>query len=184
VTHRWYVIRVQAGREERIRENLLRRLKAEALEDRITQVLVPFERVTEIKNGKKRVTQRKIYPGYLMIEAELDDAQDERTQRVRGVLRETPGFGDFVGGRSDKPVPMGDEEVRKILGQMERSEESPRLAIGFQKGDTVKVKEGPFEGFDGSVEEVNTQKGTVRVIVTIFGRATSVELEYWQVEPV
>jgi transcriptional antiterminator NusG len=181
---RWYVVRVQAGREDRIRENLIRRLKAAKLEERVTQVLVPSEKVTEMKGGKKRVTQRKLYPGYLMLEADLEDLENERTQQVRAILRETPGFGDFVGGSLNHPVAMGDEEVRKVLGQMESSEESPRLAIGFQKGDMVKIKEGPFAGFDGAVDEVNPQKGTVRIIVTIFGRPTSVELEYWQVEPV
>lgn len=182
-TARWYVIRVQSGREDRVRDTLLKRIKAASLDSKITRVIVPVEKMTEIKGGKKKITQRKIYPGYLLLEASLDDQDPKKNEEVWFLIRETHGFGDFVGSHGH-PTPMGDDEVAKILGQMTESEESPKLAIGFKKGDTVKIKEGPFEGFDGLVDEVNTTKGTVKVIVTIFGRATPVDLEYWQVESI
>lgn len=181
----WYVVRVLSGREESVRDNLIRRIKAEGLEERIPQVVVPVERVTEVKGGKKRVTNRKIYPGYLLLEAELGEpgSAEPTDQKVWYTLHETPGFGDFVGGRN-QPSPMSDEEVRSILERMEASAEAPRMAVKIKRGDLVRIKEGPFEGFDGSVEEVLDSKGLLRISVTIFGRATSVEIEHWQVEPV
>ncbi|MAE75348.1 MAG: transcription termination/antitermination factor NusG [Planctomycetes bacterium] len=172
----WYIIRVQVGREERIRQNLLRRVKQEGLEDRVPEVLLPVETVSDIKAGKRRVTKRKLYPGYLMVQMDLDDS-------VWFMLKDTPGFGDFVGG-GGQPVPMSPDEIDRILDQMQESKEKPRLSITFKKGDRVKVKQGHFENFDGTVEDVNLDKGIVKVIVTIFGRATPVELEYWEIEQV
>ena len=182
-TLRWYVIRVQSGREERVRDNLLKRIKGAGMDEKVTRVVVPVEKMTEIKDGKKKITQRKIYPGYILVEASVDESDPKKSEEMWFMVRETPGFGDFVGSHG-LPTPMSDDEVKKILGQMVASEESPKLAIGFKKSDTVKIKEGPFEGFDGVVEEVNTTRGTVRVVVTIFGRATPVDLEYWQVESI
>ncbi len=172
----WYIIRVQVGREERIRQNLLRRVKQEGLEDRVPEVLLPVETVSDIKAGKRRVTKRKLYPGYLMVQMDLDDS-------VWFMLKDTPGLGDFVGG-GGQPVPMSPDEIDRILDQMQESKEKPRLSITFKKGDRVKVKQGHFENFDGTVEDVNLDKGIVKVIVTIFGRATPVELEYWEIEQV
>jgi len=171
----WYVIRVASNREERVRDNLLARIKMQNLEERITNVLVPTESVSEIKGGKRRVMQRKIFPGYVMVEMELD-------HDTWFVVKETPGIGDFVGSEQ-QPVPMEPHEVEKVLGGMQ-GEEKPRLKIEFDVGDRVKIKEGPFENFNGVVDSVNPAKGLVRVVVTIFGRETPVELEYWQVEPV
>ncbi|MBI3818364.1 MAG: transcription termination/antitermination factor NusG [Planctomycetes bacterium] len=180
---RWYVVRVQAGKEDRVRESLQKRIKAAGMESRIPLVLVPTEKVTEIKSGRKRVTHKKILPGYCMIEADLDDQDQVRTMEIWSLVRETPGFGDVLGTHSH-PTPMSEEEVRKILGQIERSDSSPTLAIGFHKNDHVKIQEGPFEGFEGVVEEVDAERGRVRVMVTIFGRANPVDIEYWKVEPV
>jgi len=176
VARRWYVVRVQSGRENTVQTALTRRLKVAGRQDAVPRVLVPVETITEVKGGKKRVTRRKIYPGYVMAEMELSD-------EVWFLIRETPGIGDFVGSHG-RPVPMEPHEVDRILGDMERQEEKPRLKIEFEPGDSVKIKEGPFENFDGVVEEVVPTKGIVKVIVTIFGRATEVELEYWQVEPI
>ena len=177
----WYVVRVLSGREETVRDSLQRRIKGEKLEHRIPQVLVPVERVTEVKGGKKRVTNRKIYPGYLLLEAKLGDKDsgEEEDQKVWYTLHETPGFGDFVGGRNH-PSPMSDEEVRSILDRMEASAESPRLAVKIKRNDMVRIKEGPFEGFDGSVEEVLDNKGLLRISVTIFGRATPMKRAFAQ----
>ncbi|MFN0206442.1 MAG: transcription termination/antitermination protein NusG [Planctomycetota bacterium] len=180
---RWYVVRVQSGKEDRVRESLTKRIKASGMETRIPAVLVPTEKVNEIKSGRKRITHKKILPGYVMIEADLDDNDQERTMEIWSLVRETPGFGDVLGTHSH-PSAMSDEEVRKILSQMERSDVSPTLSIGFSKNDHVKIQEGPFEGFEGVVEEVDAERGRVRVMVTIFGRANPVEIEYWKVEPV
>jgi len=172
----WYVIRVQSGKEEKVRKALEKRINAAGAEEMISRVLVPTETVSEIKGGKKRVTKKKIFPGYIMVEMEdLDEALY--------LIRETPGVGDFVGAHM-RPTPMAPHEVANLLGDMERQEETPKLKINFQKGESVKIKEGPFENFDGIVDEVNPEKGLVRVVVTIFSRPTPVELEYWQVEPI
>ena len=172
----WYVIRVQSGREDLVRETLEKRVKASGFENRIPRALVPTEKVSEIKGGKKRVRERKLYPGYLMVEMEFDE-------QVWYLIRETPGIGDFVGSRA-KPSPMAAHEAERILHDMAKEEEKPKVRIDFSKGDNVKIKEGPFENFDGIVEEVIPAKGLVRVVVTIFGRPTPVELEYWQIEAI
>jgi len=172
----WYVLRVQSNREKQVKESLEKKARIAGLEDRIGEIIVPSEQVTEIRSGKKRVTERKIYPGYIMVRMELDDD-------TWFLVRETPGIGDFVGAHL-KPVPMKQREVDKMLGQLEQESEEPKLKIDFKVGDTVKIKEGPFENFDGVVEEVNPSKGLVRVVVTIFGRSTRVELEYWKLEAV
>ena len=172
----WYVIRVQSGREGTVQRALERRIKEEGAEEKILRVLVPTETVSEIKGGKKRVSKKKIFPGYIMVEM---DSSDEALY----LIRETPGVGDFVGAHM-RPTPMEPHEVHRLLGDMERQADAPKLKITFQKGESVKIKEGPFENFDGIVDDVNPEKGLVRVIVTIFSRPTPVELEYWQVEPI
>lgn len=172
----WFVLRVQSGREDKIREAIERRVKAAGLEADVERVLVPTETISEIKGGKRRVTRRKIFPGYLVLQMSMTDD-------VWYVIRDTPGVGDFLGAHG-KPTLMEPHEVEKLLGEMQTGAEKPKLKIDFQKGDSVKVKEGPFENFEGIVEEVNPVKGIVRVIVTIFGRPTPVDLEYWQIEPV
>jgi len=172
----WYVLRVQSNREDSVKESLEKRVKMAGLEGKVAQIVVPSEQVTEIRGGKRRITERKIYPGYLMVQMDLDD-------ETWFLVRETAGIGDFVGAHL-KPVPMKDREVEKMLGQLATATEEPKLKIDFKVGDTVKIKEGPFENFDGVVEEVIPTKGLVRVVVTIFGRATRVELEYWKLEAV
>lgn len=179
----WYVVRVQSGKEDRVKESLNKRIKASGMEPRIPRVLVPVEKVTEIKSGRKRVTQKKILPGYVMIEADLDENDEVRAMEVWSLVRETPGFGDVLGTHSH-PTPMSEEEVGKILAQMERSDTSPTLSIGVQRNDHVKIKEGPFEGFEGVVEEIDPERGRVKVLVTIFGRQNPVEIEHWKVESV
>jgi len=173
---RWYVVRVQSGREESVKDGLLRRVNAAGLQTKITNVIVPTEKVTEIRSGRKTVREKKLYPGYIMIQMLQD-------KDAWFLVRETPGIGDFLGLK--EPIPMAEHEVNKMLvEQTGAEEEKPRIKIDFQKGDTVRVKEGAFENFDGIVEEINSQKGLVGITITIFGRATRVELEYWQVEKV
>ena len=173
---RWYVVRVQSGREESVKDGLLRRVNAAGLQPKITNVIVPTEKVTEIRSGRKTVREKKLYPGYIMIQMLQD-------KDAWFLVRETPGIGDFLGLK--ETIPMAEHEVNKMLvEQTGAEEEKPRIKIDFQKGDTVRVKEGAFENFDGIVEEINSQKGLVGITITIFGRATRVELEYWQVEKV
>jgi transcriptional antiterminator NusG len=179
---KWFVLRVQTGRENSVRESLLKRIEAHKLQDTVSRVIVPCERVSEIRSGKKRVSERKIYPGYIMVETEVD-LTSRIPEKAWFVVRETPGIGDFLGSRT-APVPMKDHEVEKLLADVERKEVAPQIRVGFKRGDSVRIKEGPFENFDGYVEDINPAKGLVKVIVTIFGRATPIELEYWLVEPV
>lgn len=172
----WYVLRVQSGREDRIAESLRRRVKANGLDESVPEVLVPTETVSEIKGGKKRTYKRKLFPGYIVCQMDITDD-------VWFLIRETSGIGDFVGAHG-RPAPMAQHEVDRLRGGMDESEEQPRVEVPFEQGESVKIKEGPFESFDGIVDEVVPEKGIVRVIVTIFGRPTPVELEYWQVESI
>jgi transcriptional antiterminator NusG len=172
----WYVLRVQAGREETIKEALKKKVQLAGLDEYVPTVLVPTERVSEIKGGKKKYKDRKLYPGYIIVEMDLTDD-------VWYLIKDTSGIGDFVGSYR-KPIPLSPPEVEKILNTLKGKEETPEVKIDLSPGEHVKIKEGPFENFDGVVDETFPAKGTVRVIVTIFGRATPVELEYWQVEKI
>ncbi|HYC77239.1 MAG TPA: transcription termination/antitermination protein NusG [Planctomycetota bacterium] len=184
---RWYAIRVQSNKEDSVKRNLERKIQLRGLQDRVKDVVVPTEKIAEIKNGKKRTRTVKTYPGYVLINMIMDD-------ETWLFVREMIGVGDFVGagampkagsGQSiPKPFPLRPEEVAKIFGVGAVPGEAAKIKISFQVGDKVKIKEGPFENFDGVVEDINEQKGLVRVVVTIFGRATPVELQYWQVESI
>lgn len=183
MAHRWYFVRCQSGQEDSICKQVQLRVKMAGVADIVPQVLVPFERVTDLKGGKKRVLNRKLYPGYLMLQADIDDAEDARVRQARATVRDTPKVGDFLGGRGE-PVAMPDHEVQAILARMSDNETALAVNIGLNRGDMVKIKSGPFDGFDGAVEDVSPDKGTVKVVVTIFGRPTPVELKYWEVESV
>lgn len=178
----WYVLRVAANKEDQVREALERKIKIEQLEDRVGRILVPAQREKRIRGGTARVYQRKLYPGYVFVEMTTDE--DGRIpEKVWFVIKETTGVGDFIGS-GGKPSSMPTHDVEKMLASAIKPDDSPTLAnLAFKSGDRVKVTEGPFENFEGVVDEINSQKGTVRVIVTIFGRATPIEIEYWQVEP-
>ena len=177
----WYVLRVQSNKEETVRETLERKVKLEDITDPLPRVVVPTERVSTMKAGRKRVTERKLYPGYVFVEM---DAEEDGSvpEKVWFVIRETSGVGDFI-GTEGKPTPMKGHEVEKLLGEAETSgKEAPALKVDYAVGDQVKIKQGPFENYEGTVEEVQLDKGLVRVVVTIFGRPTPIEIEYWQVE--
>ena len=173
--HVWYVLKVQSSREDTIRDALERRVKIQGLEKYFGRIVVPTEKITEIRNNKKRVVERKSYPGYIMVEMELNE-------KTWFVVRETPGVGDFVGAHG-QPSPMREDEVNKMLGQETANDEKPApVRIHVERGDRVKIKDGPFENFEGTVEEVIEQRGLVKVMLIIFNRPTPVDLEYWQVE--
>jgi transcriptional antiterminator NusG len=179
---RWFVLRVQSNREEQVRGNLETMLELEGLTDRVSKVLVPTEAVTELRGGKRHVVQRKLYPGYVIVQVESDE-KGNIPQDLWHRIRETSGVGDFIGG--DKPWPMRDDEVARMLGQAEEVEvEAPKLRIDLREGELVQIKEGPFKSVEGYVEEVNPTSGKVKVVIHIFNRATPVELEYWQVQTV
>tara|TARA_R110002126_G_scaffold120107_1_gene261163 strand:- start:12263 stop:12814 length:552 start_codon:yes stop_codon:yes gene_type:complete len=183
MAYKWYFVRCQSGREKRIRDNAQNRLKVAGAEEIIPQVLVPYELVTDMKGGRKRTVEKKLYPGYLMVQADLDDPEDTRVITARNALRSVDGLRDFLGSRGE-PTSITEAEVTSILSRMQESETRPQVTIGLSKGDMVKINAGPFDGFDGAVDEINAEKGSVRVIVTIFGRPTPVDLKYWEVEAV
>jgi len=178
----WYVLRVASNKEEQVREALERKVKIEGLQEMIGRILVPMDRRPRprTKAGEKKFVERKLYPGYVFIEMELDE-DGSIGEKAWFLIKETTGVGDFIGS-GGKPVPMSSADVDKMLMQAERPEEGSTLAVEFKNGDPVRIKEGAFENFEGAVDEVLGEKGLIRVIVTIFGRATPVELEYWQVE--
>lgn len=178
----WFVVRVQTGREEQVRDMLDERAKAAGFDDRIREVLVPTEKISEIKGGKKQVKERKIYPGYVLVNIEPDE-NGEVPDDVWYFVRSVPCLGDFV-GPGKKPTPMAQHEIDRVLAEVRSQEEKPKLPVRFKVGDGVRINDGPFENFDGSVVDVNPEKGIVKVVVSIFGRSTPVELEYWQVEGV
>ena len=179
----WYVLRVASNKEDRVREALERKVKIEQLDPYVGRVLVPTQRERRVRGGTSRVYHRKLYPGYVFVEM-ATDSDGRIPENVWFVIKETTGVGDFIGS-GGKPSPMPLADVEKMLAAAIRPDEAAALAnLTFKKGDKVKVTEGPFENFEGTVDEINTEKGTVRVILTIFGRPTPVDIEYWRLEQV
>ncbi len=172
--HKWYVIHTLTGQEDKVRTGIEAKIQEGALKDKVFQVLIPTEQVSEVKDGKKRISLRKFFPGYVLVEMDLDDD-------IWYVIRNMAGVTGFIGTKT-RPVPLLDSEVNQIIKQTEERKEKPTPKVIFEKGDSVKVIEGPFINFNGNIEEVNPDKGKIKVMVSIFGRATPVELEYWQVE--
>ncbi len=170
----WYVVHTQTGHENKVRLNIEKRAEIDALSKYISQILIPAERVSEVKSGKKTIIQRKFFPGYILIEMELNDESWY-------LVRHTPGVTGFVGA-GGKPIPLHNSEIKNILKQVAERTAKPKPKIIFEKGETVRVKEGPFVNLDGTIEEINPAKGKLKVMVSIFGRVAPVELEYWQVE--
>jgi transcriptional antiterminator NusG len=171
---KWYVVHTQTGCENRIRESLVARAASQGKESMFGEVLIPTEQVSEVKDGQKRITERKFYPGYVLIEMDLTD-------ETWYIVKNTPGISGFVGS-GNKPIPLAANEVKAIVNQQEEKKTKPQPKVIFEIGESVRVKEGAFANFNGTIEEVNPHKGKLKVMVTIFGRATPVELEYWQVE--
>ena len=176
----WFVLRVASNKEDSVRRTLLRKVKIEAMEHYINRILVPTQKEKTIKGGKSKTVETKLYPGYVFVEMKLED--DGRIpQDVFFLIKETTGVGDFI-GTAGRPSPMTLEEIEKMLIASKPAEEQPQVKMEFVKGDYIKIKEGPFESMEGVVDELLPDQGKVRVIVTIFGRATPVELEYWLIE--
>jgi transcriptional antiterminator NusG len=172
---RWYVVHAYSGMEKAVERNILERIARSGMESKFGRILVPMEEVVEVKNGQKKTTERKFFPGYVLVEMIMDDDTwhlVKHTNKVTG----------FVGGTKNRPAPISEAEVMKIVNQMQEGTDKPRHKIEFVVGEYVRVKDGPFTDFNGSVEDVNYEKSKVRVSVTIFGRSTPVELEFSQIE--
>ncbi len=172
---RWYVVHAYSGMEKAVERNIIERITRAGMENKFGRILVPMEEVVEIKNGQRKTTERKFFPGYVLVEMIMDDDTwhlVKHTNKVTG----------FVGGAKNRPSPISEAEVLKIVNQMQEGTAKPRHKVEFVVGEFVRVKDGPFTDFNGSVEDVNYEKSKVRVAVTIFGRSTPVELEFSQIE--
>ncbi len=174
---KWYVIHTLTGKEDTVKKSLDRQLESDPEKKQfVGRILIPTEKVAEIKQGAKKISERKFFPGYILIEMELND-------KSWYLIKNTPGVSGFVGTRT-RPVPLAEEEVAQILQQTREAKEKPVPKMLFKQGEAVRVKEGPFKNFTGTIEEANLEKGKIKVMISIFGRSTPVELEAWQIEKI
>ena len=175
MSKKWYVVHTLTGKEEQVKASLEAQVKNENLNHLVSRILIPTEKVSEItKKGKKRITKRRYFPGYILMQMELTD-------KVWYLIKNVPGVTGFIGA-GKKPIPLEEEEIKNILRQTEEKKEKPVPKVVFEKNETIRIKEGPFTNFNGVVEEVYPDKGKLKVSVSIFGRSTPLELDYWQVE--
>ncbi|MFM7099973.1 MAG: transcription termination/antitermination protein NusG [Verrucomicrobiota bacterium] len=177
---RWYALHCLAGQEQKVRDSILRRIKTDAMEPYIQEVLVPMEKVVEVRGGKKTVTNRKLHPGYVYIDMTLLDDKLRPLEKPWYFIKDIQGVIGFVGG--ERPMEVTEEEIATIKAQVSDSEDTERPKVHFELGETVKINDGPFLNFSGLIEEIEPEKGKLKFTVDIFGRKTPVELEYWQVE--
>ena len=175
MTKRWYVVHVYSGFENQAKRSMEERIRYAAMEDRFGEILVPTEEVVEMRAGQKRKSERKFFPGYMLVQMELDDD-------TWHLVKDVPKVMGFVGGTSDRPAPISNKEAERILDRVKEGVEKPRTQVLFEPGEVVRVADGPFADFNGVVEEVNYEKSRLRVAVLIFGRSTPVELDFSQVE--
>ncbi len=174
-TKRWYIVHAYSGMEKAVERNIIERIARSGMESKFGRILVPTEEVVEVKNGQKRTTERKFFPGYVLVEMVMDD-------ETWHLVKHTNKVTGFVGGAKNRPAPISESDVAKIVNQMQEGTDKPRHKVEFEVGEYIRVKEGPFTDFNGTVEEANYERNKMRVSVTIFGRATPVELEFGQVE--
>lgn len=175
----WFVLRVASNKENSVRETLLRKVQIEGMTHLVNRILVPTEKTKTIKGGKQKITESKLYPGYVFVEMRLEP--DGRIpQDVFFLIKETTGVGDFV-GTAGRPTPMKEHEIEKMLKDSRKPEDEPTIKLVFEKGEHVIIKEGPFQNYEGTVDELLPEKGLVRVLVTIFGRQAPIEIEEWQI---
>lgn len=175
MSKRWYVVQAYSGYENHVKRSLEERIKLAGVEERFGEILVPTEEVVEMRSGQKRKSQRKFFPGYVLVHMDMDD-------ETWHLVKESPKVLGFIGGTADKPAPISDREAEQILSRIEDSTEKPKPKTLFEPGEVVRVNDGPFADFNGVVEEVNYEKSRLQVAVLIFGRSTPVELEFGQVE--
>ncbi|PIP20281.1 MAG: transcription termination/antitermination protein NusG [Candidatus Omnitrophica bacterium CG23_combo_of_CG06-09_8_20_14_all_40_11] len=172
----WYVVHTQTGLEDKVKTALENKIQSQGLQNLISKVVIPTEQVSEIRSGKKKISQRKFFPGYLLLEMEL-------SEETYLQIKTTPGVTGFI-GPGKKPMPLSQTEVDNILKKTQDTQVKPSPKIVFEKGEQVRVNDGPFLNFNGTIEEIHPERGKLKVSVSIFGRATPVELEYWQVEKI
>ena len=173
---KWYAVHTQTGVESKVEASLGARAKMAGLENAIHEVLIPTEKVSEVKAGKKKITERKFFPGYILIKMELTDDSWY-------LVRNTPGISGFVGSAKN-PIPLSEKEIGEIVQEQDEKTSKPKPKVEFEEGESVRVKEGAFANFNGTIEQINPDRGKLKVRVAIFGRPTPVELEYWQVEKI
>jgi transcriptional antiterminator NusG len=171
---KWYIIHSQTGSEDKVKRAIENRIAFSGLQEHVSEIVIPTEQISEIRRGRKRVSQRKFFPGYILIKMDLDDT-------IYSVIKGTPGVTGFIGA-GKKPTPLSQDEAENILKKIEETHVKPSPKVVFEKGEQVRVTQGPFVNFNGLIDEVYPEKGKLKVSVSIFGRATPVELEYWQVE--
>ena len=176
MAYKWYVVHTQTGAESKAKANLETRAQSAGLTSLVQRVLIPTEKISEVKGGKKKISERKFFPGYILVEMELTD-------EAWYLVKNTPGVSGFVGSGKN-PIPLTDHDVNDILKQQDEKTAKPKPKVEFELGESIRVKEGAFANFNGTVDEVNPNKGKLKVMVSIFGRSTPVELEYWQVEKI
>lgn len=182
INMQWYVLRVAANKEVQVKEALTQKVEREGLSDIVGRIEVPVERVKRIRGSRQTVHMRKLYPGYVFME--MEPTEDGRVkEKAWFMIKETSGVGDFI-GTEGIPTPMRDTDVAKMLLEAERPEEAPSIRVEFEKGDMIKIREGAFENFEGTVDSIDSERGIVKVIVTIFGRPTPLDIEYWQIEKI
>lgn len=172
----WYVVHTQTGLEDKVKKALENKVSVSGMQEFISSVVIPTEQVSEVRSGKKKISQRKFFPGYLLVEMEMNEA-------TYIFVKTAPGVTGFI-GLGKKPTPLPQEEVDNILRKTKDTQVKPSPKIVFEKGEQVRVTEGPFQNFNGTIDEIHPEKGKIKVSVSIFGRATPVELEYWQVEKI
>ncbi len=178
----WYVLRVASNKEMQVKEALEQKVRMEGLGEVVGRVEVPVEQVKRIRGNKQTVYKRKLYPGYVFME--MEPTEDGRVQEgVWFMIKETSGVGDFI-GTEGVPTPMRDTDVAKMLMETAKPEETPSIKVEFKKGDQIKIREGAFENFEGTVDSIDAERGIVKVIVSIFGRSTPLDIEYWQIEKI
>ena len=177
---RWYVLRVAANKETQVKDVLVRKVEQEGLSDVVGRIEVPVERVKRIRGHKQTVHRRKLYPGYVFME--MEPTSDGRVpEKAWFMIKEASDVGDFI-GTEGIPTPMRDTDVAKVLLEAEKPDETPSIKVEFEKGDMIKIQEGAFENFEGVVDSIDEERGLVKVIVSIFGRSTPLDIEYWQIE--
>ena len=175
MSKKWYVVHAYSGFEKSVQRALADRIQRQSMQDKFGQILVPVEEVVEMRSGQKNISERKFFPGYVLVEMDMTDESWH-------LVKSTPKVTGFIGGTSTRPTPISEKEVQNILHQIQEGVEKPRPKVLFENGEMVRVKEGPFTDFNGTVEDVNYDKNKIRVAVTIFGRSTPVELDFGQVE--
>jgi transcriptional antiterminator NusG len=176
----WFVVHTLSGQEFRVRQSIEKRRQLEGVDDLVLNVVVPTEKVSEVRRGRRTTTERKFFPGYILVQMRLYDPEGKPDHRAWYFIRDTQGVIGFVGG--EKPVPLSPTEVEDILRQSKEAEETSKPKVQFEVGETVTIKNGAFENFEGVIESVDADRGRLRVSVSIFGRSTPVDVEYWQVE--